>query len=407
MAIVIPNKADAVYPLQSRVYATHFQVLNAGGAGTFLGRQSNPMSVAPTTGMDILCHYWGTVSIQNVAKGIFADTTLTLGSDPTYDKWTLIFIENDGGTYSFTQRSGTASPSPEMPSIGLNECCLVSVYIPAGTTTLTSDMILELSSPTPNDLTPFMQVFQDTSPEDAISASRNFRDEIGLRRQSAGGWQSIGSCPASPVDATIDLNTQTVYVMMSNSTFYSWNGGTWTALDVPPSNAFQIVCVSNTYIYAMVDGGVDLWRYEISNDSWTQLASHPGATMAGCTMGTGLISGVFHIFVAGCETVQTDSRKFRYYNIDDNEWFTGSDQFSTTYSGLTLSKNFSYNGLVFWGGHDVVSGVDVALTGYYTPGTLLEDIGVNSYTGFPVVGGKWVSEGNHPLWNGLMLVNDD
>jgi hypothetical protein len=413
MAFIIPNKTDAVYPLQSRIYATHFQVLNAAGAGTFLAAGAyTPLSITANGGMNIARSFYGPVSILNRVSWVFANTDVIVTSDSTYDQWILIYIDN---SFLFATRYGVPSPSPEMPSIATDECCLASVYVPAGTTTITPDMILEFSAPLPPDLTPFMRTFTDTTnlSVDGLPASQVFRQNIGLARQSAGGFQAIGAgSEGQPQDAVVHPNTGNVYVMCADTTFKRWNlAGGWMTLATPPANASQLVIDYGAdggigFVYGLVDGGVDLWRYSIDDDSWVQMASHPGATMLGCTMG----ACTNFIIVAGCSEVQTDSKKIRYYNVTDDEWFTEALEFSSTYGGLTLSKDPGNINVQITGANNVVTGQNIALNAYYIPDTTLNEYtGVDSSIGFPVVGGKWVGGANNYsiLWNGLILVNDD
>jgi hypothetical protein len=414
MAIVIPNKDDAFYPLQSRVYSTHFQVLNNVAAGTFVGKSfdSGP-SATPAGGMDVTVHMYGYISILNVLKFVSFTTIVTLTSDSSYDQWCLVAVDD---SYLPVVLGGTANPLPEMPSIARVECCLFSVYVPAGTTTITSDMILEFYAPVNNDLTPLMREFTDTSTAASYggvgAASQSFRNNIGLQRQSAGGFFLYGGGVGhQPVDAVVHVTTSTVYVMMGDTTFYSWNNADYTALATPPAGATQLAIDyladgGDGYVYALVDGGVDLWRYRIGTDSWTQMSSHPGATMQGATLG----ACNNYLVVAGCGTVQTDSKKLRFYNVGGDSWYTDTFEFSTTYTGLTLSKDMIATGVSIFGAYDVVTGTEVALTGSYTPGSNFnEQAGASAYTGFPTAFGRWVggSDVNNIVWNGLILVNDD
>lgn len=144
MPLVLPNNADATYPRQAVPMAADIAALQAGavGNGVISGMAASVVSGLTTriaAGQACVDGYYPFVVQTDVTHGT-AD-----GTNPRID---LICIDYNG-TVAIT--AGTAAAKPVAPAIPANNTLLCMVYIPAGTTTLTSGMLTDKRVAVPDE----------------------------------------------------------------------------------------------------------------------------------------------------------------------------------------------------------------------------------------------------------------
>jgi hypothetical protein len=135
MPLVIPNNADATYERQSGVYAADIFALQAQAAyGVVSGLAASVVSGLTTriaAGQARVGEYFPFAAQTDVTHG---------AADATNPRIDLVTIDHNG-TVAIT--AGSAAAAPVAPAMPANAALLCMVYIPAGTTTLTSAMLTD------------------------------------------------------------------------------------------------------------------------------------------------------------------------------------------------------------------------------------------------------------------------
>lgn len=139
MPFVIPNNADATYARQAGVYAADIFTLQAQASnGVVSGMAASVVSGLTTriaAGQARVGEYFPFAAQTDVTHG---------AADGTNDRIDLVCIDHNG---AIAITAGTAAAAPVAPAVPANSTLLCMVYIPAGTTTLTSGMLTDKRLP--------------------------------------------------------------------------------------------------------------------------------------------------------------------------------------------------------------------------------------------------------------------
>lgn len=133
----IPNKADAAYEEQSRIFqSTIADLIDAFAAhGVISG-----CAVTATTGMGIAI---ASGTIRSAAGAIVAVTGTTgthAAAHATLGRFDIVQV-TDAGVVSIV--TGTAAATPVEPNVTAGRIKLAQVYIPAAATTVVSNLIVD------------------------------------------------------------------------------------------------------------------------------------------------------------------------------------------------------------------------------------------------------------------------
>lgn len=150
---IIPNRPDVVHPDIAEPDAVDYQILAAGSAliGVVTGLSVGPTSPA-TMGVRIAA---GTSINSGVQYPFGAPVDLAVAvADATSPRFDLVVVTDAGARSVIT---GTPSDNPVFPTLPLGSAALASVYVPAGTTAITTSLVVSkrvfVKTVTPSDVT--------------------------------------------------------------------------------------------------------------------------------------------------------------------------------------------------------------------------------------------------------------
>jgi len=176
-----------------------------------------------------------------------------------------------------------------------------------------------------------------------------------------------------------------------------WHSGVWTGTNMIVWGGYGSY-VSPTYSYLKKDG----WAYNLSSNSWKQIAAPPSAISAGRWQHTGVYGGSKMMIWGGLAGTSTSSS---YWRNDGAVYDPVADAWSTTPMAVpTLATRYQHaavwssttNEMIVWGGYG-------SCTGTYCNDGAAYDPATNTWTTLPAapISGRW----KHTMvWTGTEVI---